>query len=155
MLKDSLDIELLIIVTNIIIKIIIITTTIITAIFLEILLLIISISHRPHPMFLGEPAGASFCQPKICCQAGQTLLKTCSPEVVKIVMMMMTMMKVIMMMMMTYLESEPLFGRIVVARECLRGRAFPCILSYEDRNHYTHNGVFPIYYNISVLNVVY
>ena len=99
MLKDSHDIELLIIVTNIIIKIIIITTTIITAtiittIILEILLLIISISHRPHPMFLGEPAGASFCQPKICCQAGQTLLKTCSPEVVKIVMMMMTMMKV-------------------------------------------------------------
>ena len=138
MLKDSHDIELLIIVTNIIIKIII------TAIFLEILLLIISISDRPHPMFLGEPAGASFCQPKICCQAGQTLLKTCSPEVVKIVMMMMTMMKV-MTMMMTYLESEPLFGRIVVARECLRGRAFPCILSYEDRNHYTHNGVFPIY----------
>ena len=68
------------------------------------------------------------------------------------VMMMMTMIKM-MVMMMTHLESEPLFGRIVVARECLRGRAFPCILSNEDRNHYNHNGVFPIYYNITVLKL--
>ena len=98
----------IIIVTNIIIKIIIlITTTIITAIILEILLLIIMISHHPHPIFRGQPAGASFCQPKICCQAGQTLLKTCSPEMVKIVMMMMmTMLKIVVMMMMTYLESD-------------------------------------------------
>ena len=44
-------------------------------------------------------------------------------------MMMDMMMRSMMMMMMMNLDSEPLFGRIVVASECLRGTDFPCILN--------------------------
>ena len=35
----------------------------------------------------------------------------------------------LMMTRMTNLDSEPLLGRIVVARECLLGTDFPCILN--------------------------